>query len=146
MSAMTLTPIHTSGPIETMTEWRGAFDNAEVNSLHAECFEHRVYDDDWWSQVNKFSLGWVCIRRSGKLIGFVNVAWDGALHAFVLDTMVLPAFQRQGLAKALIEQAINHAKQTGCEWLHVDFEPRLRSFYLDVCGFKPTEAGLIQLK
>lgn len=39
-----------------MTEWRGAFENAEVNALHAECFEHRVFADDWLSQVNRFSL------------------------------------------------------------------------------------------
>jgi hypothetical protein len=33
----------------------------------------------------------------------------------------------------------------GCEWLHVDFEPELRRFYLDACGFRPTDAGLIRL-
>jgi hypothetical protein len=32
-----------------------------------------------------------------------------------------------------------------CEWLHVDFEEYLRSFYLDSCGFRPTPAGLIAL-
>lgn len=37
------------------------------------------------------------------------------------------------------------ARVAGCEWLHVDFEPRLRRFYLDACGFRPTEAGLIRL-
>jgi GNAT superfamily N-acetyltransferase len=115
-------------------------------ALHSECFEHRVFADDWWSQVNRFSLGWVCIRRSAKLVGFVNVAWDGGVHAFILDTMVSPAFQRRGLARALIAEAVDRAKQAGCAWLHVDFEPRLRPFYFDACGFRPTEAGLIALK
>lgn len=105
-----------------------------------------MFEDDWWSQVNRYSLGWVCARRSGKLIGFVNVAWDGGVHAFVLDTMVSPAFQRQGIAKALIEEAIERAKQTGCEWLHVDFDLHLRPFYFNACGFTSTDAGLIPLK
>ena len=33
----------------------------------------------------------------------------------------------------------------GCEWLHVDFDDHLRSFYFDACGFEPTNAGLIDL-
>jgi GNAT superfamily N-acetyltransferase len=143
---MELTSPQGSRPSEYTTEWRGAFENAEVNVLHAECFEHRVFADDWWSQVNRFSLGWVCTRCSGKLVGFVNVAWDGGVHAFVLDTMVPPAFQRQGIAQALIGEAVDRAKEAGCEWLHVDFEPHLRPFYFDACGFSPTDAGLIALK
>lgn len=129
-----------------VTRWRGTFENVEVNTLHAECFEHSLCDDDWWSQVNRFSLGWVCLRQSARLIGFVNVAWDGGVHAFVLDTMIAPAFRHQGLATAMIEESADRAKQAGCEWLHVDFEPNLRRFYFDACGFKPTDAGLIPLK
>jgi ribosomal protein S18 acetylase RimI-like enzyme len=127
-------------------EWRGLFRNSELNALHAECFEHRQFDDDWWGQVNRFSLGWVCARNSGSLIGFVNVAWDGGVHAFLLDTMVAREFRRQGIAKRMIEEAVNRSRQTRCEWLHVDFEPALRQFYFDACGFRPTDAGLIRLK
>ena len=132
--------------VEIITEWRGAFDNAELNVLHAECFEHRLFADDWWAQVNRYSLGWVCLRRWERLIGFVNVAWDGGVHAFVLDTMVTPDHQRQGLARTLIEEAVVRSRATGCEWLHVDFDPHLRPFYFDACGFTPTDAGLIALK
>ncbi|WP_419706231.1 hypothetical protein [Promicromonospora sp. NFX87] len=31
------------------------------------------------------------------------------------------------------------------EWLFVDFEPHLESFYLESCGFRPTSAGLVHL-
>jgi hypothetical protein len=40
-------------------EWRGAFRNDELNVLQAEGFDHAVLDDDWWTQVNRHSLGWV---------------------------------------------------------------------------------------
>jgi hypothetical protein len=30
------------------------------------------------------------------------------------------------------------------EWLHVDYEPHLDSFYR-ACGFQPTLAGLLEL-
>ena len=127
-------------------EWRGLFDNSEVNRLHAECFEHSPTADDWVAQVGAHSLGWVCMRSAGRLVGFVNVAWDGGVHAFLLDTMVAGPERRRGHATALVAEAVRHASATGCEWLHVDFEPHLRGFYLDACGFKATDAGLIALR
>jgi hypothetical protein len=37
-----------------------------------------VLDDDWNTQVERYCVGWVCGRDAGVLVGFVNVAWDGA--------------------------------------------------------------------
>jgi len=125
--------------------WREQFDNSELNRLHAECFEHPLLSDDWWSQVNGYSLGWVCMRVSGSLVGFVNIAWDGGSHAFLLDTMMTGSLRRQGFASRLVGEAVQRSKATGVEWLHVDFEPHLRTFYWDACGFAPTDAGLIRL-
>lgn len=131
---------------ETLLEWRGAFGNAELNALHAEGFDHRVLADEWWRQVNAHSLGWVTLRRSGDLIGFVNVAWDGGVHAFLLDTLVAKSERRRGHAARLVRLAVEKCREQGCEWLHVDFDPHLRDFYLGACGFRPTDAGLIALK
>lgn len=36
-------------------------------------------------------------------------------------------------------------REAGCEFLHVDFNDHLRDFYFRACGFKPTNAGLIEL-
>ncbi|HTF10230.1 MAG TPA: GNAT family N-acetyltransferase [Asanoa sp.] len=125
--------------------WRGDFDNAEVTALHAEGFGQPTTPDDWWGRVNRHSLGWVCGRAGGALVGFVNVAWDGATHAFVLDTVVATAARRQGVGAGLVGVAADGARAAGCTWLHVDFEPGLQRFYLDACGFTPTHAGLIAL-
>jgi hypothetical protein len=127
-------------------EWRGDFDNAEVNALHAECFDHAVLeDDDWKRQLQRHSLGWVCARDGEELVGFVNVAWDGAVHAFVLDTMVTSRVRRHGVGTEVVAVAVAGARAAGCEWLHVDFDDHLRAFYFDACGFVPTNAGLIAL-
>jgi GNAT superfamily N-acetyltransferase len=125
--------------------WRGEFANAELNALHAEAFEHGVLDDDWHGQVHGHSLGWVCARRGDELVGFVNVAWDGGVHAIVLDTMVARSERGRGLGTRLVEEAVVGARTAGCEWLHVDFDDPLRAFYFDACGFAPTNAGLIEL-
>lgn len=78
------------------------------------------------------------------LVGFVNVAWDGGVHAFILDTCVHRDFQRQGIAVRLVQRAAEIARERGAEWLHVDFEPHLEGFYRH-CGFGPTAAGVMRL-
>ena len=122
-----------------------AFDDAEVSALHAEGFAHEPSVDEWRAQVSRHSLGWVCARDGGSLVGFVNVAWDGDVHAFIVDTLVAAPARRQGVGAALVATATEHARAAGCEWLHVDFEDNLRAFYFDACGFTPTNAGLIAL-
>ena len=128
-------------------EWRGSFENRALNALHAEAFDHPVVDDDWLAQVSAHSLGWVCAwDRPGALVGFVNVPWDGACHAFVLDTLVAASAGRQGLGTAMVRLATEKAREAGCEWLHVDFDEDLGTFYRDACGFASTSAGLIRLE
>jgi hypothetical protein len=125
--------------------WRATFDNAELNLLHAEAFAHEVLADDWRARVRRHSLGWVCARDGRALVGFVNVPWDGATHAFILDAIVAARAQRRGVGTGLVALAGRESRRAGCEWLHVDFEEHLRPFYLDGCGFTPTHAGLIAL-
>jgi ribosomal protein S18 acetylase RimI-like enzyme len=133
-------------PLMALTyEWRGEFDNAEVNALHAEAFSHRILNGDWDAQLRKHSLGWVCARDGGQLVGFVNVAWDGGVHAFILDTMVTASAGRQGVGTQLVAVAVAEVRAADCAWLHVDFDDHLRSFYYDACGFTPTNAGLMAL-
>jgi GNAT superfamily N-acetyltransferase len=126
-------------------QWRGPVRNRELNELHAEGFSHPLLDDDWEAQLAGHSLGWVCARDGGKLAGFVNVAWDGGVHAFILDTLVATEARRHGIGTQLVAIAADHAHAAGCEWLHVDFEEHLRSFYFGSCGFRPAPAGLIAL-
>ena len=147
-------------------QWRGEFESAEVGLLHADAFGSPVAADvdvdtdvetetdaeperqtDWRTTVAAHSLGWVTARDEGaRLIGFVNVNWDGGAHAWIQDVMVSPSSRNSGLGTRLITAAREAATQAGCQWLHVDFEESLRPFYLDACGFAPTTAGLIRLE
>jgi GNAT superfamily N-acetyltransferase len=131
-------------------EWRGGFTNGEVNRLHAEAFATRVFDESEWNWeelVARHSLGWVVARdESGALVGFVNVLWDGLVHAWLQDTMVATAARGRGVGTRLVTVVRDQAAAAGCEWLHVDFDDDLKAFYFDACGFRPTNAGLIQLQ
>lgn len=120
--------------------------NAELNALHAEGFGHSLLDEDWEGQLARHSLGWVVARDADRLVGFVNLAWDGGTHAFLLDTVVAVGHRGRGLGKALVHAAVDGASETGCEWLHADWERDLDRFYTDACGFTPTAAGLRALR
>jgi GNAT superfamily N-acetyltransferase len=129
-------------------EWRGSFENAEVNSLHAEAFETQLYSDDernWSDLLTKHSFGWVVAREGGRLVGFVNVLWDGFTHAWIQDTMVASANRNRSIGSQMIEIVRSECQRAGCQWLHVDFDEDLGTFYFQSCGFTPTSAGLIRL-
>jgi GNAT superfamily N-acetyltransferase len=132
------------GPVISY-QWRGDFESAEVEALHADGFGRAPGDWDWQAQLERHSLGWVCARRGAELAGFVNVAWDGGAHSFILDTVVATPLRRLGIGARLVEIAAREARAAGCEWLHADFEDHLRPFYFGSCGFRPTNAGLISL-
>ena len=70
---------------EVVYSWRDAVTDDEMIELvdsHGGRSEAR-----WWDKIRPHSLGWVTARtRNGVLVGFVNLAWDGAYHVFLLDT------------------------------------------------------------
>lgn len=130
----------------TTYAWRSAVDDRELSELHAEAFAHPYVDIGWTAQLTRHSLGWVtAYDDGGGLVGFVNVAWDGGVHAFVLDTMVPTAHRGRGIGRGVVQRAISGARHAHCEWLHVDYEPELEPFY-SACGFSPTPAGLVRLR
>jgi GNAT superfamily N-acetyltransferase len=142
------TPLEYLAAVAISYEWRGGFSNDEVNTLHAEAFETRVFGESEWNWrelVSAHSLGWVVSRDGTALVGFVNVVWDGVVHAWIQDTMVAARARGQGVGTRLVAVAKAGARAAGCEWLHVDFDDHLRDFYFGACGFKPTNAGLIAL-
>ncbi|MGE5291454.1 MAG: GNAT family N-acetyltransferase [Micromonosporaceae bacterium] len=126
-------------------QWRGDFTSTELEALHAGGFGRVPGACDWKAQVEAHSLGWLCARRVGELAGFVNVAWDGGVHAFIIDTVVARPLRRHRIGTRLVEVATRHAREAGGEWLHVDLEDHLAQFYFGCCGFRPTNAGLIRL-
>ncbi|KQM84214.1 GNAT family N-acetyltransferase [Agromyces sp. Leaf222] len=128
-------------------EVRAAFpiDDVELSRLHAKAFgdaEPTILP--WAARLRRHSVSWVGAFDGERLVGFVHACGDGGAHAFVLDTAVDPDYQRRGVGGALIEALRVELIAAGCEWLHVDFEPRFRAFY-EACGFSPTHAGLRRL-
>ena len=115
--------------------------NDKLNELFATVWEEHTNEDI--ISVLEHSLAYVCAFHLKKLVGFVNLAWDGGIHAFILDTAVHRDFRRRGIGVRLVKEAVKAAKERNIKWIHVDFEPHLQTFY-DKCGFRHTNAGIIK--
>jgi GrpB-like predicted nucleotidyltransferase (UPF0157 family)/predicted N-acetyltransferase YhbS len=124
--------------------WRAPVSDQAVCDLHAKAFRSRA-DPYRWRRARPLSLGWVTAHDGELIVGFVNLAWDGDRHAFVLDLAVIPGHQHRGIGRRLVARARAEARAAGCDWLHVDYEPDLAEFYTR-CGFAPTTAGLQHLR
>jgi GNAT superfamily N-acetyltransferase len=120
----------------------GSLTSDELNVLFAVAWPDHSWRD--FDPILRRSLAYVCAYQDGRLVGFVNVAWDGGVHAFLLDTTVHPSLWRRGVGRGLVGRAVESARERGITWLHVDYEPRLAVFY-ERCGFRQTTAGLMRL-
>ena len=116
--------------------------NAELNVLFTASWPDHTSSD--FAPILERSLLYVCAYCADDLVGYVNLAWDGGIHAFLLDTTVHPRMRRRGIGVALVRRAVTEARKHGIVWVHVDYEPHLQPFY-EQCGFRSTEAGLINL-
>ena len=88
------------------------------------------------------SFTWIGAYSDDVLVGFVNIAWDGGVHFFMLDTTVHPNWQRQGVGVDLVTEAVAACRGHG-EWIHVDSDMELMTKFYEPAGFRPTPAGLI---
>lgn len=74
-----------------------------------------------------------------QLVGMLRAVGDGYSIVFIQDILVLPAYQRQGIGRQLLEQAIAHFP--GIYQLHLltDNTEKTRSFY-EALGFTAVES------
>ncbi len=119
-----------------------ALNNQSLNHLFEAAWPD--HSDCDFQPILSRSLAYLCAWDDTALIGFVNLAWDGGIHAFLLDTTVHPAYRRRGIGQSLVRQACATARDHGITWVHVDFEDQLADFYYG-CGFQSSGAGVLNL-
>jgi hypothetical protein len=122
--------------------WRGAAGDAELVEL-TTAHGGRA-EAGSWDRVRPHRLGYCAGgRRHARRVRERRLGRRD--HALLLDTKTHGLYQRRRIGTSVVCVAAEHARAAGCEWLHVDFVAELAAFYLDTCGFRPAEAGLIQL-
>ena len=84
------------------------------------------------------------ITADDRLIAFLNVVSDGAGDAFLVNLLVHPNYQRQGLGRQFVRHAINALTDEGIQCIWVMFDEQLDHldrFYRS-CGFDIQKAGV----
>ncbi|MGM5692343.1 GNAT family N-acetyltransferase [Streptococcus suis] len=74
-----------------------------------------------------------------RLVGLLRAVGDGYSIVFIQDILVLPTYQRQGIGRHLLEQAVTHFP--GIYQLHLltDNTEKTRSFY-EAIGFTAVDS------
>ena len=91
----------------------------------------------YWATIGVFD-------RRDQLVGWCAILSDGVRHSILIDVIVHPSRQRQGLGQRIVSAAVDHCRQQGVSIIHVDFTPENRGFY-EKCGFRIGLAGIINL-
>ena len=125
--------------------WRGPVTDRELSWLHAAAFARAEELEPWTERLERYSLGWVTVRRDERLVGFCNVITDGGRHAFLLDVVVDPGHQGTGVGKGLVHRAIEECRTSPVDWLHVDFEADLGPFTMTEGLFRRSTAGTLKV-
>jgi GNAT superfamily N-acetyltransferase len=119
-----------------------AVESDALNRLFSRSWPEHLATD--FAPLLQRALVYVCAYQQEELIGFVKIISDGGIHGFLLDPTIHPQHRRKGLGSILVNRAVAEAKRRGLEWIHVDYEPHLQSFYA-ACGFRPSAAGVLRL-
>lgn len=74
-----------------------------------------------------------------RLVGLLRAVGDGHSIVFIQDILVLPTYQRQGIGRHLLEQAVAHFPEIYQLHLLTDNTEKTRSFY-EAIGFTAVDS------
>ncbi|HFU3967952.1 TPA: GNAT family N-acetyltransferase [Streptococcus suis] len=74
-----------------------------------------------------------------RLVGLLRAVGDGYSIVFIQDILVLPTYQRQGIGRHLLEQAVTHFPDIYQLHLLTDNTEKTRSFY-EAIGFTAVDS------
>jgi ribosomal protein S18 acetylase RimI-like enzyme len=72
--------------------------------------KYQLSEDDLYDALLR---SWYCLSayKSDKLVGFGRIICDGQVHALILDLIVYPEFQNQGIGGQILDKLVKKCKQ-----------------------------------
>ena len=113
---------------------------------------YNLFESTGWNNDYRMSPGllyealtnsWflVCVYNDTKLIGFGRIISDGALHALIVDLIVIPEVQHCGIGRLILNELVSKCKSAAIPDIQLFSAKGKEGFYLKQ-GFKtrPTDA------
>ena len=102
--------------------WKDEYDPAEIPGLIRGSFAFAVAVDE----------------KGGRAVGMGRAISDGVSDAYIQDLVMLPAYQKRGLGKALLALLLRQCRDAGITWIALVAEPGSEPFYQSL-GFTRME-------
>ncbi|WP_335871487.1 GNAT family N-acetyltransferase [Bacillus sp. 2205SS5-2] len=81
----------------------------------------------------------VFAMENGRLVGFGRAITDGVFNAVIYDVLVHPEFQKQGIARRMMEDILSQLSEVSC--VHLISTTGKEDFYHKI-GFKRMKTGM----
>jgi GNAT superfamily N-acetyltransferase len=100
----------------------------------------RLFRSSGWDEADAVPAGrlaaalphaWyaVCARRGGEIVGTGLVLSDGAMHALIVDVIVLPEMRGHGVGKEIMKRLIARCREAGILQIQLFSARGKRGFY-----------------
>lgn len=113
------------------------FDLSALKTLYQDVGWHVYLQDmkcfESMFKASQFVLG---AKIDTKLVGLVRVVGDGAHIAYIQDLLVMKAYQRQGIGRALLEAALKAVKGVRQKVLITDLHDQKAHRFYEHVGLK----------
>ena len=92
------------------------------------------------------SLTWVTAHQNDELIGWINVAWDGFVHAFLVDRTAVND-ELGALRRELVKQAVEAIRRNHptVSKIHLDCREEEVAEFVPI-GLQPLPGGIVRPK
>ena len=102
-------------------------------------------EEDYPAAFSRYSTTASAYDEADHLMGWCSAVSDGARHAFIVDVIVSPEHQRQGIGRELLLRVVDGEREKGISIIHADFARPEAGFY-ERCGFRIGLAGILSAK
>lgn len=102
-------------------------------------------EEDYPGALDNYDTTVAAYDEKRNLVGWCAVVTDGVRHAFFVDVIVHPDWQRKGVGTSIVQRAIEEVREKGIKLIHVDFAKERAPFYAK-CGFDICGGGIIEYK
>jgi len=100
---------------------------------------YRITADGFMETIRN---SWYCcsVYFDGRLVGFGRMICDGILHALILDMIVHPDFQGQGVGREILHDLVEKCRQHGIRDIQL-FSAKGKAGFYRKMGFRERPEG-----